>query len=426
MYGKWKGLSLVVVLAVMLTLTSTAMAEKVTITYWSGWGGSELEDLKVIIEEFNQSHPNIQVETTTIFGAYEKLLTAIAGGRSPDVVSAVWASQLAGLAHNGGVIPLDQYIDASNQIKPEDFFPSLWQSFQYNGSVYGLAATTNTNFIAYNKAMFREAGFDPETPPADLNELQTAMRKLTQWDEEGNISRLGYQPGGLFKWGLVFGGNWYDESAKKVTATDSKNVEALQWLADFWSEYGIEKTQKFTAGFGNYWSPNNPFMVGKLAMQDYGEWLAQFVDKYNPDLEYGMFANPNPPGGRANVTTFGGSVFCIPTGSSYPDEAWEFIEWITGEYAQKKIAQVFANMPPRKAVAEDPELLAQMPILKFGLQLLNGPNAFADSVAIPVWAQYLEEIGRAEEQVTRGQMTAEQALRDVERKIQRELDRALR
>lgn len=419
-------LSIIIVLCLLVAISSAAVAEKVTITYWTGWGGDELEELKKIIDEFNQSHPRIQVETTTIFGAYEKLLTAIAGGRSPDVVSAVWASQLAALAHNGGIMPLDQFVEQSNKVKAEDFFSSIWRSFHYNGKIYGLAATTNTNFVAYNKAMYREVGLDPDNPPTDIEQLEAYTRKLTLWDEDGNITRLGYLPGGLFKWGLVFGGNWYDEANQKITAAHTQNVAALEWLASVWAEYGVDKIQKFTAGFGNYWSPNNPFMVGQLAMQDYGEWLAQFADRYNPDLEYGIFATPNPPGGRPNVTTFGGSIFCIPVGSKHPDEAWEFIEWITGEYAQKKIAMAFSNMPPRRKVAEDPELLSKVPILKFGLRLLQGPNAFSDSVSIPVWAQYLEEIGRAEEQVTRGQMTAEQALQMVERKIQRELERSLR
>ncbi|HHY97718.1 MAG TPA: ABC transporter substrate-binding protein [Firmicutes bacterium] len=414
-----------ILILTLLCFAGSAMAKKVTITYWTGWGGSELEDLKKIIDEFNKSNPRVQVETTTIFGAYEKLLTAIAGGRAPDVVSAVWASQLAALAHNGGIMPLDKYVSKSDKVKAGDFFPSLWKSFHYNGKLYGLAATTNTNFVAYNKAMFKEVGLDPAKPPEMLNELEAYAKKLTKWDTQKNITRLGYLPAGIWKWALVFGGDWYDEDKKQITADNPKNVEALKWLGKYWAEYGVDSLQKFTAGFGNYWSPNNPFMVGKLAMQDYGEWLQQFGEKYNPKLEYGLFATPYPAGGRKNVTTFGGSIFCIPVGSKHPDEAWEFIEWITGPYAQKKIAKVFTNMPPRVAVAKDPELLADVPILKFGLKLLEGPNAFGD-IQIPVWAQYQEEMGRVEEQVTRGQMTAEAALKELQAKMQKELEKTLR
>ncbi|NLA57354.1 MAG: ABC transporter substrate-binding protein [Firmicutes bacterium] len=412
----------VVGLLVCLLVSGTALA-KVKITYWTGWGGEELEDLKVVIEEFHKANPDIEVETTTIFGAYEKLLTAIAGGRGPDVVSAVWASQLAGLAHHGALQPLDKYIEASSVVSPDDFFPAIWKSFQYQGHVWALAATTNTNFEAYNKEFFREVGLDPEAPPKTLKEFEDVIRKLTIWDSEGELVRLGYLPSGLLKWGYVFGGEWLNEETNEITADHPRNVAALQWLGDFWAEYGVEKLQKFSAGFGNYWSPNNPFMVGKLAIQNYGEWIESFRVRYNPSLDYGVFATPYPEGGRPNVTTFGGSVFAIPVGSKNPEAAWRFIEWITGPEGQKRLARVFTNMPPRADVARDPELLEEIPILKFGLSLLEGPNAFADSVPIPVWEQYLAELGRAEEAVTRGVAKPEEALKEVKAIIERELQK---
>lgn len=98
-----KGWNLLIVGLLICLLASTTALANVKITYWTGWGGDELEDLKVVIEEFNQANEDIEVETTTIFGAYEKLLTAIAGGRGPDVVSAIWGSQLAALAHHGAL-----------------------------------------------------------------------------------------------------------------------------------------------------------------------------------------------------------------------------------------------------------------------------------------------------------------------------------
>jgi len=71
-------------------------------------------------------------------------------------------------------------------------------------------------------------------------------------------------------------------------------------------------------------------------------------------------------------------------------------------------------------VARDPELLEAVPILQFGLGLLEGPNAFGDYVPVPVWEQYLAEMGRAEEAVTRGVAKADEALKEVRATIERE------
>ena len=47
-----------------------------------------------MIDEFMKENPDIIVQTSTIFGSYDKLLTAIAAGTPPDVVSAVWETQI--------------------------------------------------------------------------------------------------------------------------------------------------------------------------------------------------------------------------------------------------------------------------------------------------------------------------------------------
>ena len=89
------------VLAMLLVLlvSAVAFAEPVKIEYWTGWGGEELDDIqKYVIDEFMKENPDIIVETSTIFGSYDKLLTAIAAGTPPDVVSAVWETQIPGLA----------------------------------------------------------------------------------------------------------------------------------------------------------------------------------------------------------------------------------------------------------------------------------------------------------------------------------------
>src|SRR2546429_1270788 len=114
-------------LAERAAATSSAPVE---IHYWTGWGGSELKDLEKIIEEgFNKKQSAIHVKTTTIFGAYDKLLAAIASGNSPDVASAVWDSQMIALAAQGPIQPLDRYLKTS-AVHASDYFPAIWRTLQ--------------------------------------------------------------------------------------------------------------------------------------------------------------------------------------------------------------------------------------------------------------------------------------------------------
>lgn len=409
-------------LVLCLLVPGTALA-KVKITYWTGWGGSELEDLKKIIDEgFNKKRTDIEVETVTIFGAYEKLLAAIAGGQSPDVVSAVWDSQLASLAARGALLPLDNF--AKGTIKGTDYWPKLWQAFHYDGNLYALAATTNAQFTSFNKAMAKAAGLDVNNPPNTTAELDQWARKLTKFDGKGNIEVLGYRPAGIALWGRIWGGSLYDEKNKKVTASDSKIVKALEWLQSYNKWLDPKKVAAFNSGLGNYWSPENPFFAGKVAMQDYGEWIVQFGQRYNPNLEYGIFPFASPDG-KANSTQFGGSMFVIPKNTKHPKEAWEFLKWVTGDEAVRKIGLAFTNMPPRIAVAKEKAVMNAIPVLKVTIPLMERGTAFT-SLSMPVYEQYVAALGDAESAVINGGENPKKALDEVTTKIQQELDRLLR
>src|SRR5215510_5459217 len=83
-----------------------AFAAQAFLNYWTGWSGFEFDELQKLVDKFNKANPTIFVNMTTVFGQYDKVLTAIAGGNPPDVVSAVWLHQLVGMAARGGFTPL--------------------------------------------------------------------------------------------------------------------------------------------------------------------------------------------------------------------------------------------------------------------------------------------------------------------------------
>ena len=75
--------------------------------YWTGWSGFEFDALaSAWLTSSTKRIQNIYVNMTTVFGQYEKVLTAIAGGNPPDVVSAVWLDQLVQVASLGALTPL--------------------------------------------------------------------------------------------------------------------------------------------------------------------------------------------------------------------------------------------------------------------------------------------------------------------------------
>src|SRR5688500_8054816 len=116
------------------------------IRYWTGWTGHELDVQKRLVEEFNRLHAGIRVRVLSVFGSYQKVRIAFAGGATPDVCSAVWADELAGYAMRGVLRPLDAHLAESSR-SLDEWVPGVARMLRYQGQTYGLAVTTNTNFF---------------------------------------------------------------------------------------------------------------------------------------------------------------------------------------------------------------------------------------------------------------------------------------
>jgi multiple sugar transport system substrate-binding protein len=407
--------------AAMMRLPFAARAQdQAFLNYWTGWSGFEFDVLQGLVDQFNTANPSTFVNMTTVFGQYDKVLTAIAGGNPPDIVSAVWLREMVGIAARGALTPITEFA-ARDGIDGSAYFPQLWDNWQWNGELWGLMCTSNSNVLAYAPAALEAAGIS--APPTTLAELDAASLALEKVDANGNIESVGILPANLRWWGLVFGGTFYDEANRTVTANDPRIVAALEWMTSYWSRLGADKIAAFQSGFGDYLSPQNSFFVGKENITQVGEWFIQFQKRFAPDLVMEMMAAPPPDGGRENCTTFDGSVFTIPSGVRNPEASWSFIKWLSEDVNMGEFCFNITNIPPKVAAASEERFVADSRF-QLALNLLNGPNAFGPD-KMPVNNFYNARLAEAETSVKNGQMSAQEALDRVTEEVQEELDQTL-
>jgi multiple sugar transport system substrate-binding protein len=395
---------------------------KVQIVYWTGWTGHELDVQRKLVARFNKSHPGIHVKILSIAGSYQKVRIAFAGGSTPDVCSAIWADELSGYAIRGTLTPLDTYMKSTGR-KGDEFMPGIWRMLNFRGRPYGMCATTNSTFIAYNKDIFRASGLNPERPPRNTAEMDEAAKATTVYNPDGTFKRYGFRPGSLTFWAYVFGGKWYDPQTGKITANDPRNVEALRWIVSYAKKYDITRMETFEQTFGNVQTVSGPFFVGKTATWMTGEWCEEHMKRYAPKMHWGWFPAPPPSGGRKNTCMVGGSVFVIPAACRHKKEAWEFLSWICGPEAVKEFCLEIGNIPPLRSVAQEPEFQGN-PLLKFAVTLAGGQNAFGPP-PVPIWPMYSQEITRAEDYAIHGKQDPKVLLDELTIKMQTELDRTL-
>jgi len=350
-----------------------------------------------------------------------------ASGTPPDVT---WVDgpQVAEWAARGTLEPLDEQINAAG-ISADDFWTPSWNQCQYNGKVWALTLTSDANFGFYwNKGMFEDAGLDPEAPPKTIEEMDAANEKIATINN-GRIERLGFIPwivygssNSMFTWGWVFGGEFFDPAANKITANHPNNVKALQWMADFAKKYDATQISGFIPGLTGPGGETGPFTTRKVAMTPGGPWEIPTLETYAPDLEYGITFMPQGPGAEPNQSWVGGWTVGMPKGVKNREPAWEFLEWITTGEGTNIIWDTFGNFPGYK---QSPayEKIAQDPTKKVFYDILVETKH--QRPVMPAQAFYAASLQRAVDSAIYGQKTPQQALDDASAETQKELDRIL-
>jgi multiple sugar transport system substrate-binding protein len=405
-------------------------AGKRRLTVWHPWGGVQAERITKVLAEYRRLHPEIELRAVYIrndLSTNQKFFTSIAAGAPPDVCF-VDGPQVASWAEWGALQPLDDQIRASG-IRPEDYFPPTWRQNVYRDHVWALTYCADPNFaFVWNKAAFRRVGLDPEVPPRTIEELTDFAFRLTEVDANGVIQNIGLVPWGqyeransMFTWGWVFGGEFYDDAARKITADHPRVVRALEWMISFAKKFDPSKMQSMQDGFGT--AEQDPFYSGKLAMKCLHIGGIGEIERYAPNLEYGMTSIPAPPDGEQNCSWVGGWCMGIPTGSHNPDLAWEFMRYLCHDPAGT--AMVGRNQWVFPGMRHSPYFAEVKPRPNYGpfAQILE--RSRHQRPVMPVQAFYMRALYRAVDTAVYGRMTPAESLALAGKNTQAELDLAL-
>lgn len=414
---------------------------RTVIVFWDRHQGHEHAERAKLIQEFNESQKEIYVRALPIgYNALmEKTLTSIAGGAPPDVMS-LDGTVIAQLAPDGLFLPLDDFIASEPSLAPETFFPHIWPMVAFDGHVWGIPTTTDTYCLVWNKQAFARAGLDPEQPPRTIDELNEFAGKLTIRGAGGGIEQMGFLPwipwDNTHMWGSLFGGRWVDdETGLVVCADDPAILASFYWQKSYTLDprarnnaaYAMDPAMvaAFSRGLGEYMSANNPFYSGRVAMMFEGEWQVAFIPKYAPGLDWGVAPIPQPEGvePRAFSPTVVGDV--IPVTSRHPEEAKAYLRWFyaprpdgrpspASDYCER-----IRNIPPRTAEAMQDRFMEHPKFSVFVRQLLERRVEILP--VNPVARFFTDQTERQRERVVMGQVLPEQALREVEEQVNREL-----
>ena len=367
-----KILALFLVLALVLGLSVSAMADPITITYahFSGAGAQE-ETLKKMIEVFETKNPDIKVDLqiTGFDDYFTKLATTVGGSNAPDVFEMNMENYLAYMLRGACA-------DLTGLVNAENYSAGTLEAVSSAGKLYAVPMSFSTCILIYNKALFDQAGIAYPTNDWTWADAQTAAEAITALGDDiwGYYQPITYNE--FYKSVKSNGGSLLNEDYTAFTANSPENVAVLEaMLKRVRGENHVQPTAEEMAGRGDW----DMFTEGKLGMIITGIWaFPTYTEKCAFDWDIVV-----EPGYATKSTFFFANVNCVSPSSEKKEAAAKFADamgsdpdivqlrldasWELPTIAdQSKLTQYLEITPPanRAAVFDSMDYAAAPPALK--------------------------------------------------------------
>lgn len=412
--------------AAVVLIPGGAFAAPLELQYWEKWTRFEGDAMKAVVEDFNASQERLRVTYVTVSDVTQKTLIATAGGDPPDLAG-LFDADVVSFADKNALIPLDDHL-ARAGIPLDRFLPVFIDACRYRGRTWAVPTTPASVALHWNKDLFRRAGLDPERPPRTIGELDAMADRLTVRDAQGRIVTMGFlpwEPGWWnWAWPYFFGGRLWD-GAETITCDEEPCVASFRWAQAYSRKYGVGPVQVFSSGFGNFSSPQNAFMAGKVAMEIQGVWMYNFLREYSPRMRWGAAPFPTATPELYGRSIADQDVLAIPRDARHPEDSFAFIAHVVSQGAMERLCLGQRKFTPLREVS--PAFLRAHPHPRIGLFSDLARHRLTFTLPqLTFWQEYAEELNVAFQRVYLLQTTPEEALGAVKRKMQRRLDRELR
>ncbi|RFB78822.1 ABC transporter substrate-binding protein [Methylovirgula sp. 4M-Z18] len=321
--------------------------------------GALATQMQKLIARFNSEHPNINV-TAAYTGSYDdtnlKTRTAIKSGK-PPALALMSANFVREYAINGEAEPFDDLIAAQNTTT-DAYFDRFWSPLKPNAvidaHVYGLPFQNSTPLLYYNTDAFKDAGLDPDHPPADWSEWLDAAKKLTKPDGSrvglmfpGTYDYCGWLTSGLT---MANGGEYYNHSyGGEVFYNCPSTIGALSFLDAL-----VNGAKAMPAGVSDTNACTTAFFAGKVGMIVLSTGSLSFI-RNNMKLPYKVAFLPK---GLRHAAPIGGGSLIMPKGNS-PERrqaAWTLAQWLTSPEVSGEWSRFTGYFAPNKQAYDLPDM----------------------------------------------------------------------
>ncbi len=323
-----------------------AVRGRTVVALWVGWSGFEAAAMRDVVNKFNLSQSRIFVHMVSVSQVDIKTVISVAGGDPPDIVELGTYDVGSFIGHNA-LTSLEPMVHAGI-ITPHTFVPCVWKACAPSGTLYAVAVAANPFALYWNKTLFRQAGLNPNHAPATLAEFDTDAQRLTIFDKNGRLKQAGFLPPQQCLWGIYFGNHIYSYHTGHFYIDTPRQVAAYRWFQGFSRRLGYRAVTTFKSGFGQFNSPLNPFLTGKVAMEFSGPYFANFIQHNKPSMAGHFGVAPFPcVNGLSGTQTMGDvDLLLIPRHARHTQAAMKVLAFFIRQENIEKLDDLHCKASP--------------------------------------------------------------------------------
>ncbi len=346
--------------------TAPPAPEVVTISF-SGWG-AEPEDkgVRAAMKVFEEQNPHIKMEWVHIpdTNTYnDKVLSMVAAGTPPDT-GFIGSDIYTTFARDGVLLDISDRVKNDPVVGAKDYFiePQETQRCTFNGQWYGIGSCWVAPHIYYNADLFEAEGLEPPSnDPAkvwDWDHMLEVAKQMTVDTNGKHPGDSGFDINNVKRWGIHWptwwiplhaamlsnGGDWVDRETGLVIADKPEAVEAIQNIADLMVKHQV---MPYASVFQRSETSDVPQMLenGYLAMAVDGSWALSWLTELKIKLGTAVLPKMKTP-----ATTLQAHLHSAFAGSSHPDEAWSWVQFLATEYYQLQFLKIGLWLPSQTAL----------------------------------------------------------------------------
>ncbi len=392
--------------------SATSSHQKVTISFWEGFGGVYDQSMHKLVNEFNKSQDKYKVvctSQTSYTNLNQKIMTAAKANTLPVMAQATYPT-VPDYVKNNLIIPLNSYIKRDLSSKDlNDIYPAFLKDTKYQGNYYSVPFSKSLDILYYNQTLLDKYGLQK---PTSWEELQQDAQILKQ--KHANVALLQLDKSFDQDYQSMtkeLGTDLVTPNTFKVNIDSNNSKTAANYFMNLINDHEAV-TATTTYGDDDWLRGSAVFYV------DTSAGIVHLQQNAPSSFKWGALPFPTYHGKRASVLAGSNLVIFKHATKQQREGAWAFMKFLMSKPETTKWAEMTGYVPLRKSAAQSKayqQYLQAHPIYQAPAQTLA--SGF-EQTAFPGYSQFRNQELETFSNMINKQQTVDQALNQLQQKTE--------